>query len=143
MEEYASLFILCIFCIVWTPIYYFRHIRKRGKKFHKSFDSIMAACIFLFFIGFFIFLLQDITSVLKQRTMVYKGRCEVEEYTTAKTSGISVLFGDKYITFDRFKGEVKDGQYDCRVEYYPKTEIGYSLELYESNNGSLVKEIKN
>lgn len=123
MEEYASLFILCIFCIVWTPIYYFRHIRKRGIKFHKSFDSIMATCIFLFFIGFFIFLLQDITSVLKQRTMVYKGRCEVEEYTTAKTSGISVL-GTNILPLTVLKVKLKMGNMIAELSITPKLKLG-------------------
>jgi len=90
-------------------------------------------------IWIFIPYLQDLPNVLKHHTEVYKGKCEIV-ITSGKHSELVAVLGDKNIGFSSsdYPG-VKEGNYYCKVEYFPHTETGDLLQLYKSNDGQLLK----
>ncbi|MBV7508947.1 hypothetical protein KW850_27470 [Bacillus sp. sid0103] len=113
---------------------------KKGKRYQIRLKETVSAFLGLLIFGFFFVLyVQDLPDVLSHHPTKYEGKCEVE-IISGKGAHLEANFGEHYIRFDNFDySHVQQGNYYCKVEYYPHSEEGYSLKLYQSKGGKVVE----
>ncbi|WNS80025.1 hypothetical protein RRU94_21200 [Domibacillus sp. DTU_2020_1001157_1_SI_ALB_TIR_016] len=121
--------------IVASFIYSYKWNKEEDTAYKIPFKNKLVYAFLIFAFGFiFILSLMDLPNVLMNKTEHYEGKCEVWVYGGGRTAeSIEVSFGERMISFStRGYSKVKDGIYYCEVNYYPVTEQGTVLKLYES-----------
>ncbi|WP_309086840.1 hypothetical protein [Domibacillus sp.] len=116
-------------------IYSYKWNKEEDASYKIPFKNKLVYAFLIFAFGFiFILSLMDLPNVLTNKTEHYEGKCEVWVYGGGRTAeSMEVSFGERMISFStQGYSKVKDGLYYCEVDYYPITEQGTALKLYES-----------
>jgi hypothetical protein len=82
--------------------------------------------------------LLDLPNVLTDKTKKYIGKCEIVTFDTTRGGYSEANFGKHSISFPKGYQGIEEGDYYCEVEYYPRTEQGKSLKVYQSKGGKLL-----
>ncbi|MDN7240965.1 hypothetical protein QWY14_04145 [Planococcus sp. N028] len=119
-----------LFACLW---YMYRRKKKEGNSYKLDNGTVVVTVFFIFLAGYlFVIHLLDLPDVLANKTEQYKGNCEVSRLESRRTSYTMVHFGNYKVTFPLDYQGAKEGSYYCEVSYYPQTETGASLKLYDS-----------
>ncbi|WP_367752422.1 hypothetical protein [Ammoniphilus sp. 3BR4] len=114
--------------------------KKNGDSYKMPIKDTLVVTFFILLSGsLFVHFLTDLPNVLADKTERYEGNCEIVIFS-GRGGRLEANFEDRSIIFptqDYRKAE--EGNYYCEVEYYPRTEQGKSLKLYESKGGKAVK----
>ncbi|MFP5109270.1 hypothetical protein ACSU6B_21270 [Neobacillus sp. C211] len=142
MVEYFFMLILSVIFIILTAVYlWFIYKKKKNGKIDQIplKETLSALFILLLSICIFAMFVRDLPDVLFHHTKKYEGKCEIDIYS-GRGARLEANFGKHSIRFgtnDYYKAQ--EGDYCCKVEYYPHSEEGYSLKLYQSKSGKLVE----
>src|SRR3954453_22708222 len=136
MSQYFYILILSFVFFVGMSAY-LGHIFKKKKKSGDLYkipitDSLIVAFFILLSGSLFINSLLDLPNVLADKTKQYKGNCEIVIFDITGGGHTEADFGKHSIMFPKNYQGVEEGNYYCEVEYYPRTEQGKSLKIYES-----------
>ncbi|SMQ80604.1 hypothetical protein SAMN05444673_3938 [Bacillus sp. OV166] len=142
MAQYFSLLILSFVFFVGMSAYLWHIFKKKknnGDSYKIEIKNILVLVFFILLSGaLFVYSLLDLPNVLANKTEQYKGNCDVWIFESARGGHTSVEFENHNIMFPENYQGAKEGSYYCEVEYYPRTEQGKSLKLYESKGGNLI-----
>lgn len=114
--------------------------KKNGKAYRIPLLKTIAAIIGMLLMGiYFIMTVQDLPNVLFHHTSKYEGKCEIDK-VSGKGEHLEANFGDHSIWFDVDQYyKAHEGSYYCKVDYYPHSEVGDSLILYQTKGGKEVE----
>ncbi|MGZ9816974.1 hypothetical protein ACXM0N_13820 [Peribacillus simplex] len=120
---------------------YFWHFYKLKKKNGDSYkipikDILGVASLFLLSGSLFIYSLLDLPNVLADKTKQYKGDCEIVIFDITRGGHTEANFGKHSIIFPKNYQGVGEGNYYCEVDFYPRTDQGKSLRVYQSKGGN-------
>lgn len=136
MWSYYSVLIASFIALVWLLAYLwyvYRRKKKDGNAYKIETGTVVVTAFFIFLSGYlFVIHLLDLPDVLANRTEQYEGDCSVSSLESRGSSYTMVHFGDYKITYPLNYNGAQDGNYYCEVTYYPHTETGISLKLYDS-----------
>lgn len=119
--------------------YLYRRKKKEGNSYKIEKGTIVVTLSFVLLAGLiFVPSLLDLPNVLADRTEEYQGDCEVSLFDGRRTSYTMVLFENHKVTFPLNYRGATDGSFYCELTYYPYTETGASLKLYETKGGKLL-----
>jgi hypothetical protein len=117
----------------------FKKKKNNGDSYKIETKNVLVLVFFILLSGFlFVYSLFDLPSVLDNQTEQYKGNCEVWVFESERGGHTSVEFKNHNIMFPENYQGAEEGSYYCEVEYYPRTEQGKSLKIYESKGGNLI-----
>lgn len=120
--------------------YILKKKKKNGDPYKTPLKDILIVAFFILLSGsLFIYSLLDLPNVLADKTKKYQGNCEIVIFDITTGGHTEANFEKHSITFPKNYQGVEEGNYYCEVEYYPRTEQGKSLKLYESKGGNLIK----
>ncbi|KRF53959.1 hypothetical protein ASG97_25120 [Bacillus sp. Soil745] len=88
----------------------------------------------------FVYSLLDLPNVLADKTKQYKGNCEIVIFDITRGGHTEANFGKHSITFPKNYQGVGEGNYYCEVDFYPRTDQGKTLRVYQSKGGKLINE---
>lgn len=142
LTQYFYLLILSFVMLVGMSAYLW-HIYKRKKKNGDSYkipikDGLIIAFFILLSGYLFVYSLLDLPNVLTHQTIQYKGSCEIVIFSNVRGGHLEANFGKHSISFPKNYHGAEEGSYYCEVEYYPRTEQGTALKLYQSKGGKLI-----
>jgi len=140
MGQYFFILILSFTFFVGMSAY-LGHIfkKKNGDSYKTPLKDILIVTFFILLSGsLFIYSLLDLPNVLADKTNKYQGNCEIVIFDITRGGHTEANFGKHSVTFPKNYQGVEEGNYYCEVEYYPRTEQGISLKLYESKGGNLI-----
>ena len=142
MNEYFYLLILSLVFFAGVSAYLL-HLFKLKKQSGDAYKLPIKDCLVLvFFIllsgSLFIYSLLDLPNILADKTKQYKGNCEIAVFDLTKGGHTEVNFREHSIMFSEINQSIKEGNYYCEVKYYPRTEQGKSLKIYQSKGGKLL-----
>ncbi len=143
MFRYYGLLILSFFVVLFSAGYLgYAVIQKiiNGKSFKISIKETFSASFGLLIFGLiFIMYVQDLPDVWTHHYSKYEGKCKIEKYS-GKHAHVEAIFKNHVVQFgiEDFYN-VKAGSYYCKVEYYPHSEEGQSLILYQHEGGKKVE----
>ncbi|WP_229754411.1 hypothetical protein [Fictibacillus barbaricus] len=115
--------------------------KKNGVTYKIPIKDILGVAFLFLLSGFlFVYSLLDLPNVLANKTKQYKGDCEIIIFDITRGGHTEVNFGKNSVMFPQDYQGIEEGNYYCEVEYYPRTEQGKSLELYQSKGGKLINQ---
>jgi len=142
LTQYFYLFILSFLFFIGMSAYLWHIFKKKklnGDSYSIPIKDILIVVLFILLPGsLFIYSLLDLPNVLANKTKQYNGNCEIVIFDITRGGHTEVNFGSQSVTFPKNYQGVEDGSYYCEVEYYPRTEQGKSLKVYESKGGNLI-----
>ncbi|WKA56556.1 hypothetical protein [Planococcus shixiaomingii] len=142
MAQYYGMLVLSfvIFVMVLACLgYLYKQRKKHGASYKIDKGTVPFLFFFLLLSGYLLGIsLWDLPNVLANKTEKYEGSCEVWVYDSTRNGHISVHFGDHKIRFPVNYQGVKEGEFYCKVSYFPQTEAGESLNLYKTKGGEMV-----
>jgi len=140
---YFVLILTFIATTLWS-YYFWKMIRRRGKRrfaFHIIFFRYVIPALLLFIFGVtFISYAIDLPAVIAKEPTRYEGTCEiVMEELHEDVFTVEAVFDDTWAEYehDEFP-KIKEGEYYCKVDYYPGSSIGTELQLYLEQDGVIV-----
>jgi hypothetical protein len=139
LGQYFYILILSFVFFVGLSAYLLHLIRLKKKNGDSYKIPVKEALISVFFIvlsgPLFIYSLLDLPNVLANKTERIEGNCDIWIFESTKGGHTSVDLGERSITFPENYQGIEEGSYYCEVEYYPRTETGKSLKVYELKGG--------
>lgn len=143
MVRYFGMLILSISIMVISIgylCYIFIKKWKMGKRFPIPLKETAGALFSLLIFSFlFVIYVPDLPDVLSQQPTIYKGKCDIHIYS-GKGAHLEANFEQHSIWFSlNDYDKARAGSYYCVVEYYPHSDEGHSLILYQSKDGKEVE----
>ncbi|NHM30711.1 hypothetical protein [Neobacillus terrae] len=143
MARYYAMLLISLFILLISVVslwFIFTEKWKRGRRYKIPFKQTAGSLFGLLAGGLlFTIFVPDLPDVIHHRPTYYEGMCEIDK-ETGKHAHLEAWFGDHAIWFDIYEyDKVREGQYYCKVKYYPHSDEGESLRLYTSKGG---KEIE-
>ncbi|MFD4820697.1 hypothetical protein [Peribacillus butanolivorans] len=130
--------------LVGMSAYFWRFYKlkkKNGDSYKIPIKDILGVAFLFLLSGFlFVYSLLDLPNVLADKTKQYKGDCEIVLFDITRGGHTEANLGKHSIMFPKNYQGVEEGKYYCEVEYYPQTEQGKSLRVYQSKGGILINE---
>lgn len=134
MLIFSIIFIIVMIGYLWVI---YTEKKENGKiPIMKTLGAIIGLLVGGFF---FIITVPDLPAVVLHHTAKYEGKCEIDKFS-GKDEHVEADFGEHSIWFDADQyDKVRAGSYYCKVEYYPHSEVGDTLRLYQTKGGKEVE----
>lgn len=143
MSYYFVLIFTFIVTLLWS-YYFWKMIRRKGKRkfaFHIVFFRYVIPALLLFIFGItFISYAIDLPAVSAKEPTRYEGNCEiVMEELHEDVFTVEAVFEDTWAEYEHEEfPKIKEGEYYCKVDYYPGSSIGTELQLYFEQDGAVI-----
>jgi len=129
---FGSLCLLASIILVTLITMLMKHkIKKISTLIPTILLGLLCITIIIFPGRYFLFSLTELPDVLSNNTQRYKGMCDIEINKSSRGGDLIYVNFEKYsIHFSSLEyKDLQEGTYDCKVEYYPITESGDTLQL--------------